>query len=302
MSSIAYVTDAKMLEYHRLCRHRTILFWRLSSKRKITDFRKGDLLFFYSKPVHGRKKGLIGYAHYDSTKRLSLKQMWKQYGEETGYGTEEILREAIQKAARASKVEVPAQMRCLYLTDVVFFLTPVYPDEVGITIPTNLESYTYLDKDDPKITVKILEKARRHGIDLWSADPDVSPDEIFRNDVTRHQLAVISSLIGKEAGSKKEKTAAHNLAKERILQKNWEMIRGSRTDCLSMDKNKVVIAIPFVFQSNDRDLRVRELIGKITIYRILTSKYGFERKVKFDVMYEKPSDDVKEMVETINHE
>lgn len=302
MSSIAYVTDAKMLEFHRLCRHRTILFWRLSSKRRITDFRKGDLLFFYSKPVHGRKKGLIGYAHYDSTKRLSLKQMWKQYGEKTGYGTEEVMRDTIQKAAKASKVEVPAQMRCLYLTDVVFFLTPVYPDQVGIEIPSNLESYTYLDKDDPKITVKILERARKHGIDLWSADPDVSPDEIFRNDVTRHQLAVIHNEIGKESGTQKEKSISRHLAKERIQTKNWEMIRGSGTDCLSMDKNRVIIAVPFVSQANDRDLRVREFIGRICIYKMMTEKYGFERKVKFEVMCEKPAEDVMEMVETINHE
>ena len=85
MSSIAYVTDEEMLEYHRLCRNRTILFWRLASRRKIADFRKGDLLFFFAKPARTRKKALIGYAHYDSTKRLSLKQMWEKYGKETGY-------------------------------------------------------------------------------------------------------------------------------------------------------------------------------------------------------------------------
>ena len=34
MSSIAYVTDSEMLEYHRLCRNRTIIFWRLANKKK----------------------------------------------------------------------------------------------------------------------------------------------------------------------------------------------------------------------------------------------------------------------------
>ena len=67
MSSIAYVTDEAMLEYHRLCRNRSILFWRLTEKKKFTDFRKGDLLFFFARPVRGRKKGFVGYAHYDST-------------------------------------------------------------------------------------------------------------------------------------------------------------------------------------------------------------------------------------------
>ena len=65
MGSIAYVTDEKMLAYHRLCRNQSILFWRLSNK-KFTDFHKGDLLFFFARPNHGRKKALIGYAHYDS--------------------------------------------------------------------------------------------------------------------------------------------------------------------------------------------------------------------------------------------
>ena len=54
MSSIAYVTDEKMLEYHRLCRNKDILFWRLSSRKKFTDFRKGDLLFFFARPLKPR--------------------------------------------------------------------------------------------------------------------------------------------------------------------------------------------------------------------------------------------------------
>ena len=73
MGSIAYVTDENMLAYHRLCRNQSILFWRLSNK-KFTDFHKGDLLFFFARPNHGRKKALIGYAHYDSEINLSLKQ------------------------------------------------------------------------------------------------------------------------------------------------------------------------------------------------------------------------------------
>ena len=70
MGSIAYVTEENMLAYHRLCRNQSILFWRLSNK-KFTDFHKGDLLFFFARPNHGRKKALIGYAHYDSEINLS---------------------------------------------------------------------------------------------------------------------------------------------------------------------------------------------------------------------------------------
>ena len=55
MGSIAYVTDEKMLAYHRLCRNQSILFWRLSNK-KFTDFHKGDLLFFLQDQIMGVRK------------------------------------------------------------------------------------------------------------------------------------------------------------------------------------------------------------------------------------------------------
>ena len=299
MSSIAYVTDSEMLEYHRLCRNRTILFWRLTNKNKFSDFRKGDLLFFFSRPNHGRKKGLVGYAHYDSMKRLSLNQMWKQYSEATGYETKERLAEAIRKAGKG---EIPEVMHCLYLTDVVFFVTPVYPDQIeNLELPDKLESYTYLDHNDPSVTVKILKIAQRHGVDLWSADPKKNPDEIFRNDVVRHQVALISRKIGKEYGSEKEKSVSHKLAKEKILGKNWEMVIGSKTDCLYMDKNRIKIAIAFSYQSNDMELRMRDVIGKISMYQYYIKKLHFERRVSFEVMMRDEIHEVKEMVEEISN-
>jgi hypothetical protein len=299
MSSIAYVTDEEMLEYHRLCRNRTILFWRLASRKKFSDFRKGDLLFFFSRPHNRRKKGLVGYAHYDSTKRLSLKQMWEQYGPITGYDTQQRLNDSI---ARAAKNDIPRQMRCLYLTDVVFFTSPVYPEDIDLDIPANLESYTYLDRSDPEVTVRILEKAKHNGIDLWSADPDVNPDEIFRNDMTRHQLAVICRSVGREAGSEKERSICHKLASEKVEEKNWEMIRGSISDCLFMDKNRIIIGIPFAPQANDRDLRIRELYGKIVMYKLSAEKLKMERTVSFEILTkETDMEAVLGMVDELNH-
>ena len=49
MSSIAYVTDRKMIDYHRLCGNTTMNFWRLSAGKEFTDFHRGDLLFFYTR-------------------------------------------------------------------------------------------------------------------------------------------------------------------------------------------------------------------------------------------------------------
>jgi hypothetical protein len=299
MSSIAYVTDEEMLEYHRLCRNRTIIFWRLASRRKIADFRKGDLLFFFAKPNHSRKKAFIGYAHYDSTKRLSLKQLWEKYGEATGYATQQRLHDAIDKAAKG---EIPSVMRCLYLTDVVFFLSPIYPEEVGLSLQNNLESYTYLDRNDPRITVNILQKAAEHGIDLWSADASRTPDEIFHNDETRHQLAVIHNDMGKESGSEAERRRAHRLAEQKITEDDWEMIRGSQTDCLKMNENQITIAIPLVVQANDKDARIREVFGKMNLYRLNAKRIHVDRQIVFEIMSDKAVDELKELVEDFNNE
>ena len=299
MSSIAYVTDENMLEYHRISRNRTILFWRLSSKKKFSDFHKGDLLFFYSRPYRGRRKGLIGYAHFDSTRRLSLKQMWKDYGEATGYGSYDLLSEAIDKAARG---DIPKTMSCLYLTDVVFFLSPIYPEEIGLDIPINLESYCYLDRRDPRITVKILQLADERGIDLWSSDSSKSPEEIFEKDEIRHEMAVIHNVIGKESGTEKERLSCRKAALLQADKKGWELISGSRTDCVKIDRDTTYLGIPYAAQANDRDQRKRELIGRLAIYRMMAKQYQPDRKVVFEIISDKVPDDVKDLVEEFNNE
>ena len=299
MSSIAYVTDEKMLEFHRISRNRSILFWRLSSKKKFSDFHKGDLLFFYSRPFHGRRKGLIGYAHFDSTRRLSLRQMWKDYGEATGYASMDLLREAISKASRG---DIPKTMSCLYLTDVVFFRSPIYPEDIGIEIPSNLESYCYLDRTDPSVTVKIFDLADRYGIDLWSEDEHVSQNQVFRKDEIRHELAVIRKTLGKESGTEKERLICRKAASERITEPGWELIRGSRTDCVKIDEKTTYIGVPYAAQANSRDQRKRELVGKIAIYRMLAKQYKPDRPVMFEIITDKVPEDIKELVDELNNE
>lgn len=299
MGSIAYNTDESMLEYHRLCRNRAILFWRLSSKRKFTDFHKGDLLFFFARPGSGRKKGLIGYAHFDSIKRLSLKQMWSQYGNYTGYDNEQLLKEAITKASRGA---IPKQMSCLYLTDVVFFVSPIYPAELDLDIPANLESYCYLDRSDPSVTVKILKKASERGIDLWSADSRTSPETIFRQDEIRHQVALVHKMLGKEDGSEKERNKMHRLAHVQSQQAGWETIRGSRTDCLKLERNTVVIALPFVAQANDRDLRIREIAGRMALYRMYARSISLTQDICFEIIGDHVPQEILELAEQFNNE
>ena len=296
MSSIAYVTDENMLEYHRLCRNKTILFWRLANKKKFTDFRKGDLLFFFAKPNGARKKGLVGYAHFDSVERLSLKQMWDKHGQATGYDSYELLSEAI---SRAAKGDIPKQMSCLYLTDVVFFLSVIYPEEVGIEIPSKLESYTYLDRNDPSVTVEILRKAAEHGIDLWSSDDAIAPDVIFAQDEIRHQIAAICRMIGKESYSEKERKTCYKLAKDKCEEEGWELVRGSKTDCIRCEGNTIYLSIPFAYQANDKDLRVRELMGKVQLYFSYAKKFNLQQKIQINILGDVP-EEIRELVEGLN--
>lgn len=298
MSSIAYATDEKMLAYHRLCRNQTILFWRLSNK-KFTDFHKGDLLFFFAKPANVRKKGLIGYAHYDSEVNLSLDQMWKKYGEYTGYDSKQRLVEAITKASRGN---IPEKMNCLYLTNVVFFLSPIYPEDVGISIQSNLESFCYLDKDSPKNTVQILKQAQKHGIDLWSANPNIIPEEIFKKDTVRHYFSLFSQEIGQENLSDKQTHLVMRLAKQQVKEKDWEYIRGSNQECIKITNNEIVVAVPFISQVKEQPQKIREYIGRITMYRLFAKHQGLEGKIKFEILSPKIPDELKEMVEEINNE
>lgn len=298
MSSIAYVTEESMLEYHRLCRNRSILFWRLTTKNRFTDFRKGDLLFFFARGAHSKKKkGFIGYGHYACTRKLSISQMWKQYGTMTGYDTKELLEDAIRKAAKGN---VPESMLCLYLEDVVFFTAPIYPKEVGIDIPIHLESYCYIDKDDPQVTVRILKQADKYGIDLWSYNISSNPTEVFYSDVVRHVISLTFSKMPKECGNERERAVMHRLAKAQCQNEGWEFIRGSKTDCLMFDGKKVSIAIAFASNSQDRALRMLELSGKMNLYKLDLKKNALQYPLHFSVLLENEDEEIESLVKWMN--
>ena len=79
------------------------------------------------------------------------------------------------------------------------------------------------------------------------------------------------------------------------------MVIGSKTDCLYMDKNRIKIAIAFSYQSNDMELRMRDVIGKVSMYQYYIKKLHFERRVSFEVMMRDEIHEVKEMVEEISN-
>ena len=55
MASIAYITDKKMIEYHRLNGNHSINFWKPSNTKKISDFHNGDLYFFWRRVLKKEK-------------------------------------------------------------------------------------------------------------------------------------------------------------------------------------------------------------------------------------------------------
>ena len=297
MSSIAYVSDPAMLEYHRLCRSQTILFWRLTVKNRFSDFHHGDLLFFYARGPRSRKKGFIGYGHYEGTRKLSLNQMWKQFGRMTGYDTKAQLEEAI---AKASRNHIPESMQCLILSNIVFFTAPVFPKEVGLDIPANLESYCYIDKDDPSVTVRILKQADKFGIYLWSYDNRQSPETVFKADEVRHILAMACYRMGKETGSENEKIISHRLAREKTKEDGWELIRGSLSDCGSMDSHGIHLAIPFVCSSIDRPHRMQMWIGCAMLYALYLKQNKINDALSVSVLCETEDAEMERLVKQLN--
>ncbi len=299
MSSIAYVTDEKMLEYHRLCCNSSILFWRLTTKNRFTDFKEGDLLFFYARDtkVRSRKKAFIGYGHYSGTKRLSLHQMWKQYSTKTGYDSFKDLQEAISKA---SKGEIPKTMLCLELDRIVFFMSPVYPSEVGLSIPLQLESYYYLDQEDPSITSKILKCAAKYGVDIWTQNTNETPEDIFLQDEIKHILSTSAYVLKEQKLTDKEKPVANRISLQQVSLPDWEYIRNSKYECMHVTKDKIDIAIPFTCNTLNRQERIVQLLGRMTYYKIQLMNSGITLPVHFKVLHENEEPEIKKLVKVVN--
>ena len=109
-------------------------------------------------------------------------------------------------------------------------------------------------------------------------------------------------MIGKEAGSEKERSQSYKLAKQKIENNEWEMVRGSRTDCLKVNQNSIIIAIPFVSQANDRDLRIREFIGKLYMYKAFARQIHLDKKLSFQVLGANIPKEIDDVLESLNDE
>ena len=302
MASIAYITDRNMIEFHRLNGNRTMNFWRPSNSKKFTDFKPGDLLFFLAKGSERgrhREKGLAGYGRF--------RQMWNVYGTENGYASEEELYDAIVKVSKNKKM--PKLMNCLYLTDVVFFQAPIYLSEIGVEISNKVESYIYLDKEDPQATSKVLNKAKETGVDMWMAAMSETLGQNFdlEEEQIKHQLSQIMEKISDSFYTESEKKRLRRLARQIMDQKAeekkiTELIKGSKTELVCYTGERIEILIPFVYTSKDFYRKLQYLIGHCALMKQEFSRWSeYHIPLHIEIVAEESlPEEVKRAIDALN--
>ena len=282
MSSIAYLSDQNMLDYHRVHGNQEIVFWRLS-KKKFKDFQVGDLLFFLAKGNENARKsekGIVGYGCFQGERQMTVDHLWKKYEGMTGYNSKDALESAIKKTLKSE--EMPETIGCLFLKDVIFFQGPVYLSEIGITLPHNLESFTYLDSHEGHVTLELLQKIKEIGIDYWSASLNnkTIDMEAFDNEILRYQIASMYesmniSTIHANAPFRKH---CFNIFKD--SKKEW--INRDQNSFICFDEPKTLYYVYYTSQKDNKENYIK-LLGQIT-YITNCLRQTIDRNVKVKVL------------------
>lgn len=256
MASIAYITDSKMLEYHRLHACKTMNFWRLSSHLNFSDFSIGDLIFFLSKDkrhTKNREKGIVGYGKVSSLHLNRPSYLWKKFKEENGYQNYDEFKEAICRFSKNHSL--PDKMSSFYLENVTFFQEPIYLSECGMKISNKVESYIYLN---PEVVVALLDFARKTP-DLWSADGT----EKIKEDAIIFSLSEAHKRIGDlPVEEKKDKKIFRFLSSYQKDHPEFSFIRGSKHVLFTLRGNLIHLLI-----YKDKDIDDRIIIGQCLLYR-----------------------------------
>ena len=274
MSAIAYITESKMLELHRLNRNQTMNFWRPSSNINFSDFGVGDLVFFLSKDKQhkkGSEKGAVGCGRVKEISCASIKVMWDRYGTDNGYNTYEEFKDVVKKVSK-DKI-LPKKISAFYLEDVVFF-QPVYLSECGYAISNKVESYVYLKPD--QVIFNILEKAKTSG-DLWN-----NYDEL-NNIIDKQEIIYALNITHKDIKDIKLNDKQQRKAK-RVLKdiEGYDFIQNSCNEIYKIDNN--ILEIMFY---NDKTIDDKLIIGQASLYdyylkQIYHSEYDIRYKTNDD--------------------
>ncbi len=258
MSAIAYITDSKMLELHRLNNHKTINFWRVSTNVNFSDFAVGDLVFFLSKDKEHKnrnEKGIVGFGRLKDVTVASIRTMWNKYGIYNGYVTQNEFREAILKVSKNRKL--PSKISSFYLENVTFF-QPVYLSECGVRISSSTESFVYLKDTD--VVLKLLDLARKSN-DLWSSltgnQESIELEEAVYSLFASHKQ--IEDIRMSETLARRAKRELRSYAD---LHRGYRFIQGSVNELYKIEENEITI----VFY-HDRKSEDKLLIGQASLYR-----------------------------------
>ena len=262
MAAIAYITDSKMLELHRLNRHKTINFWRISTNTNFSDFKEGDLVFFLSKDKEhrqGNEKGIVGFGRLAYFTAGSIKTMWDRYGVSNGYRTQEEFKEAILRVSKDKKL--PKKISGFYLENVTFF-QPVYLSECGMQISDRVESYVYLKDED--VVVKLLTLAKDAG-DIWSSDnlKAIRSEELLYALFRTHRKIKDVTMNDKAARRAKK-------ALQQFIENNegYRFVQDSVNELYKADDYNIEI----VFY-RDKDSDDKLLFGQMTLYRYYMNRF-----------------------------
>lgn len=272
MASILHVTDKEMIEFHRLNGNNQFNFWRPSSSKKFTDFKKGDYVFFLAKgSERKREKGIIGYGKCTSISLCSFDYMWKKYGTRNGYHTKKDCYEAIVKVVKDH--EMPKRLNCIELDDVVFFSAPVYLSEFGVKISNKLESYTYLDKENLFLSSKVILKANKYGLDVWTSSLSEAEN--------RRKLAIDALILfcANIYSMMQITTQRQNIIYSKqycAIHDSCITILNADDDFIELKSNYTYINIPITLNEGDIYSKLQNGLGKLLIYE------GFLKNLKID--------------------
>lgn len=267
MGSIAYITDKKMMEYHRLHGNRNINFWKPSTKN-ISDFKKGDLLFFLTKGTERgerREKGILGYGHLHKQQNMSLSQMWNVYKTGNGYPDKESLKQAICKITKQETI--PKQMTCMELQDVVYFQYPIYLSEIGMEISNSIESFIYIDKDNIQNSGKLLKLAESVGTDIWANANGVDDDRSMCQDGMMLVIENLNKALHTDFYSHYEEIKIYHYVQS-LQDTHIFSIKQSKTEYWTMKDNKIMILLPCLLNFIDYENKLQYSIGHYLLYKI----------------------------------
>lgn len=289
MSSIAYITDHQMIEYHRLNGNRMINFWKPSTIKKISNFKKGDYLFFLAKGTEKgekKEKGIVGYGKLEKMYTMTFSQMWDKFETKNGYSSKEALEEAITKITKNH--EIPEYLSCFQLGEVTFFQAPVYLSEIGMEISNKIESYIYIDKTDVQNTSKILQLANDVGMDMWSALFHKENESVFIKDAQINFIQNICQKVKTNIYSHYDEMRIQKYCKK-IITDHQKMI--SKTEFIDVQKDMISIFIPCLIHVSDFNMKLQYCIGHYMLYESYIKLSEFADEIEVVILFNKEIDE-----------